>query len=73
MGGPVTSHTVGALVLIMQSKRPSAQFTQRQGQLADSACRKYIHLGSEPRPALKVSGPKCQLWCPINSTHQSQG
>lgn len=48
-------------------------FTESQGHLADSAHHRCIHLGSEPCPALKVSGPKCQQQSPINSTSQRQG
>lgn len=70
---PVPSHTVVTLLLVVQTKRQAAMFTQSQGHQADSAHHKYIHLGSETCPALKMSGPKCQQQSPINSTQQSQG
>ena len=55
VGRPVTSHLLGVLLLVIQSKRPSTLLTRRQGHLATSACHTHAP-GAEPHPALKVSG-----------------
>lgn len=61
VGGPVASHILNVLLLMIQSKRPPALLTQSQGHLATSPC----HMGTsetEPHPALEVSGSVRRLW-----------
>lgn len=67
VGGPVTSHILGVLPLVIQPKRPFALLTKSQGHLAASAAT-YTYMGL----CFILPGQCLDLQISLNPTHQSQ-
>lgn len=67
VGGPVTSHILGIMPLVIQPKRPFVLLTKSQGHLAASAAT-YTYMGL----CFILSGQCLDLQISLNSTYQSE-